>query len=127
MTRQFAAATNDGRQARVIDTNLLAAAALAAEVEAQPVTLGLDVMRAQCGQAIGTVAARVLLVTDAYQGAVEQTHHSGKHLFARQSWQPQIACDAAAQRRQHLAERSDAREFLRVTPMAPTCVIAVLL
>ena len=87
----------------------------------------LHVAPLQRGQAVGLVLARVLVVADADQGLVEQAHHGGKQLAAAEVVGAQVALDALAQRRQHLAELEHAAELGAVARLAVRRVVAVLL
>ncbi len=57
----------------------------------------LHVAPAQRGEAVGAVLARVLVVADADQRAVEQAHHGGEQLLAAEVLAAQVALDVLAQ------------------------------
>ena len=102
-------------------------AALAAEGEADGGALDLGVAVAQGGQAEGVVGARVLLVADADERGLQQPHHRGQHLLARQPLAAEVAprpagAAPAAPRRRRSCGRTWSRRGRRASG-----VVAVLL
>jgi hypothetical protein len=85
--------------------------ALAAEAEAHRRAFHLHVPAAQRREAEGLVLARVLLIADADERLVEQADDGGEHLVARELLALQVALDAIAQQRQHLAELEHVAEL----------------
>ena len=102
-------------------------AALAAEAEAQQLALDLQVAPPQRGEAVGAVLAHVFVVADADQRLVEQAHDRGEDLPAAQVGRAQVALEALAQERQHLAEFQHALELRLVARRPIVGVVAVLL
>ncbi len=125
--RQVLAALDDARKPRILQRDAVLDAALAAEGEAQHLAVDAHVAPAQRGEAEGVVLARVLVVADADQRAVEQPHHGGEELAPRMVRRAQVALDALAQQRQHLAELEHVAELRVVARLAVRRVIAVLL
>jgi hypothetical protein len=87
---QIAALLDDTRETAIVDTHTVPLPALSSELKPQGRSLHLDVLIAHRRQAERIVGFRVLVVADANQAALEQLHHRGKHLLARQPWPFQI-------------------------------------
>src|SRR5439155_22726210 len=75
----------------------------------------------------GGVETRVLVVADAYERQLQQTHHRGEHFLARHATPTKIPHHAPADARQRAPERDEMAEFRRVAPRPVVPVIAVLL
>ena len=87
----------------------------------------LDVAVAHGGEPERAVLARVLLVADADVRRVEEPDDGGEHALAAQVGPAQVAVDARADPRQHLAEGDGALVLGGVACLAPALVVAVLL
>ena len=131
LPRQLLAAAHDLRHARVLERGLVHHAALAAKAQPQRLALHRRMPVAQRGQAVGTVAARVLLVAHAHQRGVEQPHQRGQHLRpgrrARALAGLQVALHPRADARQRAREGLEPVELGLVLQRAPVGVVAVLL
>src|SRR6267378_1627220 len=127
LPRQLAATLDDACQARIGDGDGVLDAALAAEAEAQHRAVDLQVPAAQRGEAVGAVLAHVFVVADADQRLVEEADDRGEDLAAAEILRSQVALEALAQPRQHLAEFEHAAELRAVARLAIVGVVAVLL
>ena len=125
--RQVLAALDDAREARVGKRDAVLDPALAAEGEAEQLSVDAHMPAAQRGEPVGLVLAHVLVVADADQGLVEQRHHGGEELAPRMVRRTQVALDALAQARQHLAELQHVAELRVIARLAVGGVVAVLL
>src|SRR5581483_7218188 len=123
---QLLHAAHDARKSRIGERHFVTHTALAAEAKAQLRTAHAHLPLAQRRQAERSVLARILLVADANESTLQQTHHGGEHLLARQAGPRQIARHLPANARQGAAECREPRVLVGVAHLAPTLVIAVL-
>ena len=82
---------------------------------------------AQRGQAEGVVLARVLLVADAHARGLEQAHHGGEHLVARQARQREVGCTRRRMRGSARAKASMRPYLVSSRTSRQRAVVAVLL
>src|SRR5574341_1819177 len=83
--RQLLASTDHARQSTVRESDGMALAPLAAELEPQARAVHGDVLGAEGGQPIRMVLPDVLRVTDPDQRRLEQAEDRGEHLFSGQT------------------------------------------
>ena len=83
--------------------------------------------RAQRGEPVGFILARVLVVTHAHARGLQQAHHGGEYLVARQTGQRQVLAYATTDARQRLCKRKHAAVLRLVAHLAPAAVISILL
>ena len=124
---QILAILDDAGDAPVADIHDVVDPALAAEGKAQFGASDLDVAPAQRGEAEGAVLARILVVAHADERLVEQHHHGGEDLPAREVARAQVALYALPDLRQDFAEFQHAAELRLVARLAVQGVVAVLL
>ena len=125
--RQFLAAPDDAREARIAERDVVELARLALEAEPDRRAGDSRVAVAQRRQAERLVVARVLVVADADQRLLEELHHGRHDLRARQAGRRDVGVGPAAQRRQRRGEIEDAVVLRFVADLAPARVIAMLL
>src|SRR5439155_1834453 len=102
-------------------------AALSPKREVEPGAVDLDVPAAQGGEAERAVLAGVLVVSDADQRLVEQSHDGRQDLTPAEVVRAQVALHALAHVGQDLAELEHPPELRLVPRLAIARVIAVLL
>ena len=102
-------------------------AALAAETELQLRAVHAHLACAQRGEPVGFILARVLVVTHAHARGLQQAHHGGEYLVARQTGQRQVLAYATTDARQRLCKRKHAAVLRLVAHLAPAAVISILL
>ena len=119
---------NESRESPVVDGDLVIGAALAAEPKEEP-SVGdePDVPVAQRRQSVALVVARIFGVPDAHPCGVEEAHHDGQNLFARQARERKVQAQPSAQTGQRFREIGHPLEFLPLAQKAPLRVIAILL
>jgi hypothetical protein len=127
VARQLAAAPDDARELRIVELHLMLLAALAAEMETDAGAPPRHVAGAQRGEPVGTVFARIAFVADADEGPLEQAHHRGNHLVARQARQAQVGLHAPADTGQGAREVGEPVVFVFVALLAPGGMVAILL
>ena len=127
LSRQVAAAPHQRGHAVVAHGELVPHAALAGKAQQQRVALHLHVPRQQAAQAVGAVAARVLAMTDAHPGAIEQPHQRRQHPLAIEAAIAQTALHLATQPRQAMTEIQQQAKLVLAPQRHPVGVIAVLL
>jgi len=122
---KIAALLDDTRETAIVDTDTVPLPALSSELKPQGRSLHLDVLIAQRRQAERIVGFRVLVVADANQAALEQLHHRGEHLLARQPWPLEIGGRSRANHRQHGGEGFKPIELVAVAMGAPIRMISI--
>src|SRR5688500_9915194 len=128
LARQALAAPQQPDEAIVVDAQVLHPPALAAEAKPRGATaFPAGMPRTQGGQPVRAVAAQVLAIADAREGAIEQARHQRAHARARHALQRKVAAQPAAQGRQVFAEFAHAAELVAVTQAAPVRMVAILL
>ena len=118
---------DDPRQAPVAHTGAMHDAALALELEHDPLAAGLHMPVAQRGQPEAAVGPGVFVVADPDQGRLQQAHRGGDDLLLAEGVTAKIGLDLGADRRQGAAEGGHAGELGLVARRPPARVIAVLL
>src|SRR5437763_517072 len=101
--------------------------ALALELELDALAAHLDVAIAQRREAERVVLLRIAFVAHADACSLEQLHDRREHLRARQSCLLHVLLYALADVRQRLPELDHVLELVRVAPLAPALVVAILL
>ena len=131
---QILAPPDQRRETSIAQADLVGRAALAAEAETDLCAVDLDVAAAERRQAERAVQSRILVVTDADQGELQEPDDRRQDLLAGDTGATEVAVDALAdpwQRSGELDEPSELRlvargPVLRVVAMLlpPACIAA---
>src|SRR6185437_2408679 len=104
----------------------VAYAVLGAKIQLDPPARDPHVAVAQGGQSEGVVLRGVLRVAHPRERVFHQAHDGGEDLLPRQVRQTEIGGDAAADRRQRLAELEHVLVFRFIPGVSPARVVAIL-
>ena len=127
LARQVAACTNDAGEPAVVETDFVTLAALASKLKADRRPCDIYVAVAQRGQTKGAICARVFIVADADEGALEQLHDARQDPGAAEAGLCEIGRGPGANRRQRGGEALQPVELGFIARLSPSRVIAVLL
>ena len=127
LTRQVAALSHDPYETWMADVHTMMLAALPTEVELQTLLPNSHMAVTHRCEAEGPVGLRVFVVADADEAFLEQLHHRGEYLFAREPPMRQCRGGARPDSREDRREQVNMLELGVVAVRAPRIVIAVLL
>src|SRR5579864_2934850 len=127
LARQMLTPLDHRGQTLVDELDVVVFGALATEVKANPRSREFDVLAQHGRQPERLVPTHVLVVADADQCGLEQTHHNGQYLFLRQALPREVMLRTLPDPRQRFAERDHALELGLVAYGAPQGMVAVLL
>jgi hypothetical protein len=124
---QILALAHHPRDPPVGELDLAHLAALAAETEAEVISLDLHVVVAQGGQPEAVVVTRVLRVADPQQRPIHERHHPREHPLPDHAALAQVGRDPLAQGGQGVGEREQPLVLDHLPELAPLGVVAILL
>src|SRR5438132_5061173 len=127
LSRDFEEPLDDSRHPAVVQFDRVLLPTLTPEGEADLGADDVDVPVAQRRQPVGAVLLSVLVIPDADSGVFQQADDGREHLLPWQAGPFEVAVGLFADLRQRLGEGEHAVVLDRVTDLAPTKVVAILL